>query len=43
MMQSILKIRNLSKAFGEFKALEDVSFALQKGEFLALIGPNRAG
>ena len=40
---SILSVRNLSKAFGGVHAVENVSFELRDGEFLALIGPNGAG
>jgi branched-chain amino acid transport system ATP-binding protein len=40
---SILSVRNLSKAFGGVHAVENVSFGLRDGEFLALIGPNGAG
>jgi branched-chain amino acid transport system ATP-binding protein len=40
---SILSVRNLSKAFGGVHAVENVSFELREGEFLALIGPNGAG
>jgi branched-chain amino acid transport system ATP-binding protein len=40
---TILSIRNLSKAFGGVRAVDDVSFDLAEGEFLALIGPNGAG
>ncbi len=40
---SILSVRNLSKAFGGVRALNNVSFDLGEGEFLALIGPNGAG
>src|ERR1700754_200592 len=39
----LLSVRNLSKAFGGVHAVEDVSFDLREGEFLALIGPNGAG
>jgi len=42
-MMSILSVRNLSKAFGGVHAVENVSFDLRDGEFLALIGPNGAG
>ncbi len=38
-----LTVTHLAKAFGGVKAVADVSFALRKGEFLALIGPNGAG
>jgi branched-chain amino acid transport system ATP-binding protein len=40
---SILSVRNLSKAFGGVHAVENVSFDVGDGEFLALIGPNGAG
>jgi branched-chain amino acid transport system ATP-binding protein len=40
---SVLRVRNLSKAFGGVHAVENVSFDVGKGEFLALIGPNGAG
>lgn len=40
---SMLTVEGLSKAFGGVRAVNDVSFAVSKGEFLALIGPNGAG
>ncbi|MBV9347971.1 MAG: ABC transporter ATP-binding protein [Pseudolabrys sp.] len=40
---SELDIRNLSKSFGGVKAVNDVSFTVKRGEFLAMIGPNGAG
>jgi branched-chain amino acid transport system ATP-binding protein len=40
---SVLSVRNLSKAFGGVRAVDDVSFEVGEGEFLALIGPNGAG
>jgi branched-chain amino acid transport system ATP-binding protein len=40
---SDLAIRSLSKAFGGVKAVNEVSFDIKRGEFLALIGPNGAG
>ena len=42
-MKPLLEVRNLRKAFGGVRAVDDVSFALAEGEFLALIGPNGAG
>src|SRR6201746_2230042 len=38
-----LVIRSLSKAFGGVRAVNEVSFDVKGGEFLALIGPNGAG
>ena len=40
---SILAVRNLAKAFGGVRAVDNVSFDVGEGEFLALIGPNGAG
>jgi branched-chain amino acid transport system ATP-binding protein len=40
---SDLEIRSLSKAFGGVQAVSEVSFAVKRGEFLAMIGPNGAG
>jgi len=40
---SVLAIRSLSKTFGGVHAVNEVSFEIGKGEFLALIGPNGAG
>ena len=40
---SELDIRGLSKAFGGVHAVNNVSFCVGKGEFLAMIGPNGAG
>ena len=38
-----IKARNLTKAFGTRKALDDVSFELPEGAFLSIFGPNGAG
>ena len=38
-----LAITSLSKSFGAVQAVDDVSFTVKSGEFLALIGPNGAG
>lgn len=40
---STLCVQNLSYTYGAKKALQDVSFALDKGRFCALLGPNGAG
>jgi branched-chain amino acid transport system ATP-binding protein len=40
---SVLAIRSLSKAFGGVRAVNEVSFEIGRGEFLAMIGPNGAG
>lgn len=38
-----LEVRDLSKVFGERKALDGVSFSLPAGAFLSIFGPNGAG
>jgi sulfate transport system ATP-binding protein len=38
-----LRVTGLSKAFGRFPALDDVSFAAADREFLALLGPSGSG
>ena len=39
----ILEARNVSKSFGKFKALQDVSTSFMPGSLTAIIGPNGAG
>ena len=39
----IVSIRNLSKHFGRFKALDDVSLDIHAGEIFALLGPSGCG
>jgi len=39
----MLEVQNVSKHFGGVVALKDVSFDLNEGEFLGLIGPNGSG
>jgi branched-chain amino acid transport system ATP-binding protein len=40
---TILEVQNLSMVFGGLRALSDVSFALEEGCILGLIGPNGSG
>ncbi len=40
---TLLQVRDLSKSFGGLRAVNDVSFEINKGEILGLIGPNGAG
>ena len=39
----LLEARNLTKAFGSFKAVDAASVTLEQGDILGLIGPNGAG
>lgn len=38
-----IEINNLQKSFGDLKAVDGVSFAVQDGEIFSLLGPNGAG
>jgi ABC-2 type transport system ATP-binding protein len=39
----VLEVRDLTKAYGSFRAVDRVSFELRKGQILGLLGPNGAG
>lgn len=40
---AMLEVNNLSKSFGALKVLEDISFDVEKGEVVAVIGPSGSG
>lgn len=40
---SIIEVKNLTKTFGKFTAVDDISFDVKKGEIFGLLGPNGAG
>ena len=42
-MTSLVTARGVSKHFGAVRAVDDVSFDIEKGRILGLIGPNGAG
>jgi len=42
-MSSLVVARNVTKRFGDFRAVDDVSFDIEKGRITGLIGPNGAG
>jgi len=42
-MQPAIEIKNLTKYYRRFKALEDVSLEVERGEFFGFLGPNGAG
>lgn len=39
----VIEAKQLSKSFGEIKAVNDLSLTVQKGEIYSLLGPNGAG
>lgn len=40
---NIIEVKNLTKNFGKFTAVDDISFNVKKGEIFGLLGPNGAG
>ncbi|NMA56876.1 MAG: ATP-binding cassette domain-containing protein, partial [Treponema sp.] len=38
-----VSIKNVSKTFGSFQALDEVGFTIEKGEFFSLLGPSGCG
>ncbi len=40
---ALLELRNLKKYFANQKAVDDISFSLEKGKIFGLLGPNGAG
>ncbi|HUW49081.1 MAG TPA: ABC transporter ATP-binding protein, partial [Patescibacteria group bacterium] len=41
--ESIIAVQNLTKAFGDFVAVDNITFGVKKGEIFGLLGPNGAG
>src|SRR5215212_3711748 len=39
----MIEVENLSKSYGPYQALHDISFNVAKGEILGFLGPNGAG
>lgn len=42
-MKSIIEVRNYTKKYGDFTAVNDVSFEVEEGSIFAFLGPNGAG
>ena len=43
MCAAIVEVKHLTKRFGDFTAVDDISFDIGEGEILGLLGPNGAG
>jgi len=43
MREKIIEAKNLTKKYGDFTAVDDISFFVEKGEVFGLLGPNGAG
>jgi ABC-2 type transport system ATP-binding protein len=39
----LVEVKHLTKTFGDFTAVDDVSFEIERGEIVGLLGPNGAG
>ncbi|HEY9204654.1 MAG TPA: ATP-binding cassette domain-containing protein [Candidatus Methanoperedens sp.] len=42
-MEPIIEIRSISKSYGDFVAIDNVSLSIEKGTIFGLLGPNGAG
>lgn len=42
-LPAILSVQNVSKSFGDFKAVDAINLEVQKGEIFGFLGPNGAG
>ncbi len=40
---NVIEVKNFKKYFGETKAVDDISFTVEKGEIFGYLGPNGAG
>lgn len=40
---NLLEIQNVSKSYGDFRALSNISFSIEEGSVYGLLGPNGAG
>ena len=39
----MVEVKNLTKVYGDIKAIDDISFTADAGEILGFLGPNGAG
>ncbi|MBV9159529.1 MAG: ABC transporter ATP-binding protein [Candidatus Kaiserbacteria bacterium] len=42
-MSAIIEVKNLVKKYGDFTAVDDISFSVEQGETFGILGPNGAG
>lgn len=42
-MKNIIEVKNLTKTYKQLKAVDDLTFEVQEGEILGLLGPNGSG
>ncbi|HHX18369.1 MAG TPA: ATP-binding cassette domain-containing protein, partial [Clostridium sp.] len=42
-LETIVKVDNIKKNYGNIEALKGISFEIKRGEILGIVGPNGAG
>src|SRR5690242_2545438 len=42
-MVAAIEFRGISRVFGDVRAVDDVSFSIESGEFFAMLGPSGSG
>ena len=42
-VKKVIEVRNVSKRYGNFVAVDDISFHINRGEIVGFLGPNGAG
>ena len=42
-MKAAIDVQHIMKKFGDFTAIDDISFSVDQGEIFGLLGPNGAG
>lgn len=43
MANTVLEVKNLTKKFGDFTAVDNISFSIEEGQAVGFLGPNGAG
>ncbi len=43
MSDTVIDVSDLSRSFGDLRAVDDVSFQVHKGDIFGLLGPNGSG
>ena len=39
----MIEVKNITKKYGSFTAVDNISFKIEEGEIIGLLGPNGAG
>lgn len=42
-IKTVIEVEHISRSFGTFRAVDDISFSIKTGEIVGLLGPNGAG